>query len=98
MTMRDELAHGANCVILQARFPWATLEKLRCRVNATGLLRIRREPPRILITNPDMVHLCLLAHHHLWRVLFRNFTGNSFLIDWIGMNSRWGDSGKGVNP
>ncbi|TVQ98668.1 MAG: DEAD/DEAH box helicase [Desulfovibrionales bacterium] len=34
--------------------------------------RIRREPPRILITNPDMLHLGLLAHHHLWRDLFRN--------------------------
>ncbi|SMP45104.1 DEAD/DEAH box helicase domain-containing protein [Desulfonatronum zhilinae] len=34
--------------------------------------RIRRKPPRILITNPDMLHLGLLAHHHLWRDLFRN--------------------------
>lgn len=33
--------------------------------------RIRSKPPRILITNPDMLHLGLLAHHHLWRVFFQ---------------------------
>ncbi|GAB6058795.1 DEAD/DEAH box helicase [Desulfonatronum parangueonense] len=34
--------------------------------------RIRRDPPRILITNPDMLHLGILAHHHRWRDFFRN--------------------------
>ncbi|HDQ40151.1 MAG TPA: DEAD/DEAH box helicase [Desulfonatronum sp.] len=33
--------------------------------------KIRRNPPRILITNPDMLHLGLLAHHHLWRNFFQ---------------------------
>ncbi|SDB56430.1 DEAD/DEAH box helicase domain-containing protein [Desulfonatronum thiosulfatophilum] len=34
--------------------------------------RIRRDPPKILITNPDMLHLGILAHHHRWRDFFRN--------------------------
>lgn len=32
---------------------------------------IRSKPPRILITNPDMLHIGLLAHHHLWRDFFQ---------------------------
>jgi DEAD/DEAH box helicase domain-containing protein len=34
--------------------------------------RIRADPPDILITNPDMLHLGLLAHHDDWRVFFRS--------------------------
>lgn len=33
--------------------------------------KLRRRPPRILITNPDMLHVGLLAHHHLWRDFFQ---------------------------
>jgi len=33
---------------------------------------IRAEPPDILITNPDMLHLGLLPHHESWRPLFSN--------------------------
>jgi len=39
--------------------------------------KIRRNPPRILITNPEMLHLGLLAHHHLWREFFQ---GLKFVI------------------
>ena len=34
--------------------------------------RIKAEPPDILITNPDMLHLGILAHHQDWRLLFEN--------------------------
>jgi len=34
--------------------------------------RIKADPPDILITNPDMLHLGFLAHHHDWRLLFEN--------------------------
>ncbi|MGD8374956.1 MAG: DUF1998 domain-containing protein [Acidobacteriota bacterium] len=32
--------------------------------------RIRADLPEILLTNPDMLHLGLLAHHEAWRDLF----------------------------
>ncbi|MBI3450714.1 MAG: DEAD/DEAH box helicase [Acidobacteria bacterium] len=28
--------------------------------------RVRAHPPRVLITNPDMLHLAILAHHRSW--------------------------------
>ncbi|MEE9226999.1 MAG: DEAD/DEAH box helicase [Acidobacteriota bacterium] len=34
--------------------------------------RIRACPPDVLITNPDMLHLGILAYHAGWRELFRN--------------------------
>ncbi|HKY32189.1 MAG TPA: DEAD/DEAH box helicase [Candidatus Polarisedimenticolia bacterium] len=34
--------------------------------------RIRAEPPQILITNPDMLHLGLLPYHEEWRPLLAN--------------------------
>ncbi len=34
--------------------------------------KIKADPPDILITNPDMLHLGILAHHHDWRLLFEN--------------------------
>jgi DEAD/DEAH box helicase domain-containing protein len=36
--------------------------------------RIKADPPDILITNPDMLHLGILAHHQDWRLLFENLT------------------------
>jgi DEAD/DEAH box helicase domain-containing protein len=33
---------------------------------------IRSKPPRVLITNPDMLHLGILAHHHQWRRFLSN--------------------------
>jgi DEAD/DEAH box helicase domain-containing protein len=32
--------------------------------------RIREAPPNILLTNPEMVHLSLLPHHHKWTKFF----------------------------
>ncbi len=32
--------------------------------------RIKADPPDILITNPDMLHLGILPHHEDWRVFF----------------------------
>jgi DEAD/DEAH box helicase domain-containing protein len=34
--------------------------------------KIRSRPPRVLITNPDMLHVGLLAYHDTWREFFRN--------------------------
>jgi DEAD/DEAH box helicase domain-containing protein len=32
--------------------------------------KIRRQPPALLMTNPEMVHLSLLAHHEKWHGFF----------------------------
>ncbi len=32
--------------------------------------KIRENPPQVLLTNPEMLHLSLLPHHHLWATLF----------------------------
>ncbi|MFA5903258.1 MAG: DEAD/DEAH box helicase [Desulfobacula sp.] len=34
--------------------------------------KIRKAPPHILLSNPEMLHLSMLAHHHLWESFFRN--------------------------
>jgi DEAD/DEAH box helicase domain-containing protein len=34
--------------------------------------RIKSHPPRVLITNPDMLHMGLLAYHDTWRPFFAN--------------------------
>lgn len=34
--------------------------------------KIRSQPPRVLITNPDMLHMGLLAYHDTWKELFAN--------------------------
>lgn len=34
--------------------------------------KIRAHPPRVLITNPDMLHLGLLAFHETWKEFFAN--------------------------
>ncbi|MFH1481230.1 MAG: DEAD/DEAH box helicase, partial [Pseudomonadota bacterium] len=39
--------------------------------------QIRAKVPDILMTNPDMLHLAILAHHQNWRDLFENL---SFVI------------------
>ncbi|WP_028325976.1 DEAD/DEAH box helicase [Desulfatirhabdium butyrativorans] len=31
---------------------------------------IRDNPPNILLTNPEMIHLSLLPYHHLWKTFF----------------------------
>jgi DEAD/DEAH box helicase domain-containing protein len=32
--------------------------------------KIRRAPPHVLLSNPEMLHLAMLAHHHLWEDYF----------------------------
>jgi DEAD/DEAH box helicase domain-containing protein len=34
--------------------------------------KIRTAPPSVVMTNPEMVHLSLLAHHAKWGIFFRN--------------------------
>jgi len=34
--------------------------------------KIRNNPPHILLTNPEMIHLALLPYHQQWRTLFEN--------------------------
>jgi DEAD/DEAH box helicase domain-containing protein len=34
--------------------------------------RLRENPPNVLLTNPEMIHLSLLAHHHKWASFFSN--------------------------
>jgi DEAD/DEAH box helicase domain-containing protein len=34
--------------------------------------KIRKLPPNILLSNPEMLHLALLAHHHLWENFFKH--------------------------
>ncbi|SMC69230.1 DEAD/DEAH box helicase domain-containing protein [Desulfocicer vacuolatum DSM 3385] len=34
--------------------------------------RIRNAPPHALLTNPEMLHLAMLAHHRLWEPFFKN--------------------------
>jgi DEAD/DEAH box helicase domain-containing protein len=41
-------------------------------ISAYQKSKIRRAPPHILLSNPEMLHLALLAHHHLWEDFFRN--------------------------
>ena len=36
--------------------------------------KIKAEPPDIVITNPDMLHLGILAHHQDWALFFENLT------------------------
>jgi DEAD/DEAH box helicase domain-containing protein len=33
--------------------------------------KIRRDPPQVLLSNPEMLHLAMLPHHHLWENFFR---------------------------
>lgn len=35
-------------------------------------VQLREDPPHILITNPDFLHVSLLPHHEAWKVLFQN--------------------------
>ena len=34
--------------------------------------RIRQNPPNIVMSNPEMLHMAMLAHHHLWKEFFSN--------------------------
>jgi DEAD/DEAH box helicase domain-containing protein len=39
--------------------------------NAYQRKKIRRQPPNVLMTNPEMVHLSLLAYHEQWQSFFK---------------------------
>ena len=34
--------------------------------------KLRKNLPQILLTNPEMLHLSMLAHHNLWETFFKN--------------------------
>ncbi|ACN15976.1 ATP-dependent DEAD/DEAH box helicase family protein [Desulforapulum autotrophicum HRM2] len=34
--------------------------------------KVRNNPPNVLLTNPEMLHLAMLPHHHLWESFFAN--------------------------
>jgi DEAD/DEAH box helicase domain-containing protein len=34
--------------------------------------KIRNQPPNVIMTNPEMIHLSFLAYHHTWSGFFRN--------------------------
>lgn len=39
-------------------------------ITAYHKAKIRRSPPHVLLSNPEMLHLAMLAHHHLWEDFF----------------------------
>ncbi|MCM2285802.1 MAG: DEAD/DEAH box helicase [Desulfobacula sp.] len=41
-------------------------------ISAYQKAKIRKVPPQILLSNPEMLHLSMLAHHPLWEGFFRN--------------------------
>ncbi|MDM8536917.1 DEAD/DEAH box helicase [Desulfobacterales bacterium HSG17] len=41
-------------------------------ISAYQKAKIRKVPPNILLSNPEMLHLAMLAHHHLWKDYFKN--------------------------
>jgi len=41
-------------------------------ITAYHKAKIRRSPPHVLLSNPEMLHLAMLAHHHLWEDYFSN--------------------------
>ena len=41
-------------------------------ITAYQKAKIRKNPPNILLSNPEMLHLAMLAHHHLWESFFAN--------------------------
>lgn len=41
-------------------------------LSAHAKTKIRKSPPNVLLTNPEMLHLSMLAHHHLWEDFFRD--------------------------
>jgi DEAD/DEAH box helicase domain-containing protein len=41
-------------------------------ITAYQKAKVRKDPPNILLSNPEMLHLAMLAHHHLWASFFGN--------------------------
>lgn len=40
-------------------------------ITAYRKIKIRRSPPHVLLSNPEMLHLSMLAHHSLWESFFK---------------------------
>ena len=72
---------------LAAAFP--AQERPRCAIydgdTPAGLRRkIKADPPHVLITNPDMLHLGILAHHGDWAGFL--FLGDGTTISYFGFS------------
>jgi len=39
-------------------------------ITAYQKAKVRKQPPQVLLSNPEMLHLAMLAHHHLWESFF----------------------------
>ncbi len=70
-TVQDLIA-GANA--LNPNLPGLRAAVYDGDVSAHHKAKIRRDPPHVLLTNPEMLHLAMLAHHHLWEDYFRHLT------------------------
>ncbi len=70
---RDQLSTIARLLELTGR---KTGQKLTAAVydgdiTAYQKAKIRKHPPNVLLSNPEMLHLALLAHHDLWEGFFK---------------------------
>ncbi len=71
---RDQLERLQHLLTL-AELPGRSGIKFRAAVydgdiTAYQKSKIRKSPPHVLLTNPEMLHLALLAHHGLWEDYF----------------------------
>lgn len=71
---RDQLDTIQHLLTL-ASFPGKPRPTLRAAVydgdiTAYQKSKIRKSPPHVLLTNPEMLHLAMLAHHGLWEDYF----------------------------
>ncbi|MCJ8501264.1 DEAD/DEAH box helicase [Desulfatitalea alkaliphila] len=66
----NTLVHWAGQVDDPSRAPGAAIYD--GDTNDYQRRKIRRAPPSVVITNPEMVHLALLPHHDLWAPFFRH--------------------------
>lgn len=60
---------------LQSLIPWGFDIKaaiLDGDTPSSKRAQLREDPPQILITNPDFLHVSLLPHHEAWKALFEN--------------------------
>ena len=78
---RDQLETVTKILDLSTRL-WAGSSKLTADVydgdiTAYKKAKIRKAPPNVLLTNPEMLHLSMLAHHRLWADFF---AGLSYVV------------------
>ncbi len=55
----------------QAGLPSLTAAVYDGDISAYQKSKIRKAPPHILLSNPEMLHLAMLAHHKLWEDFFK---------------------------